>query len=433
MNFLIYLLIICISMLPKINLISVGTSSAGIRIEDFLLAVICLFLFVYSKKNQMSKYYSDDFRKLKKIFYIYLLFSVISTLYGIVKGYISPLLSCLFVIRKLEYFYMFYIGYYYGKSDNLKNKGKLIDFIVYFHFGMCLLQMFGLVGSFNRGEMLDTLTQGRVSSTFNGAYELSAFLLLILPYYIYNLLYNVDSKLKNILNISLITFCIVMSMSRTSLVIEVVIVLYMIMKSKIIHNRKLVQKLLISGVCVLLPVLFVVVPKIDLSRFTTLSFSKTVYIFEFTWNYKNFDKYVSTGSWYGDSIYSLNQMDAMGYDGSLFQRVSHWMQLIDGWLSSPLIGTGVSISGNSADGNYIKILVETGLIGLVLWMLLLWKIYKILKRKNNWLIYSFITIVLGAIFIDLFDSSKVIMTFWLLLGIYLRSNYEEDKKCSDYK
>ena len=118
----------------------------------------------------------------------------------------------------------------------------------------------------------------------------------------------------------------------------------------------------------------------------------------------------------------------MGYDGSLYQRVSHWMQLIDGWTTSPLIGVGVSVSGNSADGNYIKILVETGIIGLILWCILLKNIYMFLNKEKNWLLFSYISVLLGSIFIDLFDSSKVIMTLWLLIGIYFRRSFDKDEE-----
>ena len=428
MSILIGLLIICIAIFPKINIISVGTGSAGIRIEDFLIAIICMIFFGFSKykKNENNKNYV--LKKLNEYFLIYFTFSFISTMYGIYKSYVTPLIGFLFLFRKLEYYLVFFAGYYYGKIKPDTNR-KFMNLIVFFHFIMCLLQLFGLVGSFNRGEMLSTLTQGRVSSTFNGAYELSAFLLIILPYYINSLLKDKKYKISNILNIIFITFCIIESMSRTSLIIEIIIFFLMIFKSGVLQNKKNVQKLIISVVFLILPLLVFTLPKFDFSRFSDLNINKTIYIIKYTWKNKNFNRYIKTGSWYGNSIFSLNQIDSMGYDGSLYQRLSHWMQLLDGWKSSPLIGVGVSVSGNSADGNYVKILVETGILGLVTWIMLLKYILILLKKKENWLIYSYFTILLGAVFIDLFDSSKVIMTFWLLLGIYLRRIFENDKEC----
>lgn len=426
MIFLINLLIICVALFPKINIVSVGTSSAGIRIEDFLLALICALMFIFSKYNKKSKKIDENFLLVKKIFYLYFFASIISTVYGIAKGYVSPIVSVLFVVRKLEYFLMLYIGYYYGMKSTKINM-NFLNFTVIFHFVMCVLQQVGLIGSFNRGEMLTTLTQGRVSSTFNGAYELSAFLLLLLPYYLKKLIEPSKEKMKSIVYICLITFCIVLSMSRTSLIIEIAIIGLMLYKYDVLKNRKIVQSVFVISLMLILP-LFIAIPKIDFSRFENLNLKKTIYIFQYTWKYKNFNKYILTGSWYGNSIYTLNQFDAMGYDGSLYQRVSHWMQLIDGWTTSPLIGVGVSVSGNSADGNYIKILVETGIIGLILWCILLKKIYMFLNKEKNWLLFSYISVLLGSIFIDLFDSSKVIMTLWLLIGIYFRRSFDKDEE-----
>lgn len=432
MIFLINLLIVCIALFPKINIISIGTSSAGIRVEDFLLALICALMFIFSKYNKLNKKVDKNFLQVRKLFYLYFVLSIFSTVYGIAKGYVSPIVSTLFVIRKLEYFFMLYIGYYYG-MESTKINMKFLDLTVIFHFLMCILQQVGLIGSFNRGEMLTTLTQGRVSSTFNGAYELSAFLLLLLPYYLKKIIEPGKGKVKSIIYICLITFCILLSMSRTSLIIELVIIGLMLYKYGVLKNRKLVQNVFIIFLALILPLFSIIVPKIDFSRFENLNLRKTIYIFQYTWKYKNFNKYILTGSWYGNSIYTLNQFDAMGYDGSLYQRVSHWMQLIDGWATSPLIGVGVSVSGNSADGNYIKILVETGIIGLVVWCILLKKIYIILRKEKNWIFYSYISVLLGSLFIDLFDSSKVIMTLWFLIGIYIRRSFDKNEEnCKKY-
>ena len=80
MIFLINLLIIFVALFPKINIISVGTSSAGIRVEDFLLALICALLFVFSKYNRKNKAVDEDFLQLKKYF-IYILLCLLFLLF----------------------------------------------------------------------------------------------------------------------------------------------------------------------------------------------------------------------------------------------------------------------------------------------------------------------------------------------------------------
>lgn len=428
MRILIYILLLFITVLPKITIISVNNSVTGIRGEDFILFICAILLLFFSNKKSVDTQEDNMFNKIKKIMYIYLVASSLSTLYGLVKGYIAPVTSFLFLIRKLEYFVLFYIGYYYGGKENRK-EGLYLDLIVVFHFIMCILQMNGILGSFNHGEMLTTLTQGRVSSTFNGAYEMSAFLLLILPFYINNILIDKKNILKSFLFSLIITFCIIISYSRTSLIIECIIFIYILKKSNILKSKKKLINAILIFAFALVPLFVYFVQKIDLSRFYDLTYEKTSYIIKYTWQNRDFDTYVKTRSWYGTGTSSLNQIDAMGYDASLYQRCAHWMQLIDGWFTSPIIGCGVSLAGNAADGNYIKIMTETGLLGIGLWIYLLVIIYKSLKN-SKWIKYSFITLVVGALFIDLFDSSKVIMMFWFLLGVYLRRQFDETKKSS---
>lgn len=425
MKFMIYLLLTFIAVFPKISILSVSGGTSGIRFEDILVLIIGISILLkevkgYRKKNDLV------FIRVEKIFIIYFLFSVFSTIYGNICGYISGITSILYLLRKLEYFVLFYIGYYFYREIQGK-EDRYLSIIVLIHAILCQLQMLGIINSFTAGGMVSGLTQGRVSSTFNGAYEMSAFLLLIVPFYIYKCIKK-DEITKSVIFIILITTCIVVSQSRTSLVVEVVIAVLMLCKYKILKKESFVRALCLI-VLFLSPALFFLFSKIDLTRFLNLSINKTIDIFRIAWKYRNFEEYVKFGNWYGDSPYSLTQMDYMGYDASSYQRFSHWVQLIEGWFKSPVLGCGASFAGNSADGNYIKILSESGIVGLVLWIYLLVIIYSFLRIKDSWILFSFISLLLGAIFIDLFDSSKVIMMFWFMFGVYLgRAN--DSKECN---
>lgn len=424
MNFLVYLLLVFIALFPKISIISVGGSSAGIRAEDFLIAII-FFLIIYGVRRSSVRPNIIQLKKIEKIFFTYIILSLISTLYGIFRGYALPLTAILFLLRKVEYFLLIYVGFYFENILRYKEK-LLFNFVVIFHFIFCLLQQAGVIGSFNRGEMLDALTQGRVSSTFNGAYELSAFLLLLLPFYMINFIREKKNRVSNFIYILLISYCIILSDSRSSIVIAIIILLMVLHEEKILRKIGTLKNFLITAT-ISLPIIFYYVPKLNFSRFGNLSFSKTYQLLKFTWKYKNFSKYVKLGYWYGDAPIGLVQMANLGYDGSSYQRFSHWMQLIDGWLKSPIIGCGISVAGNSADGNYIKILTEAGIAGIVIWIYLLYQILKTFVQSQNysWLFYSFISIIIGSTFIDLFDSSKIMMMFWFLYGAYLRGKTVE--------
>lgn len=424
MKFLINALMFLVCIFPKINIIGVSSSKTGIRLEDLLIAFLCFLLILYFIKHRKFDF-PKKLTKIFKIFSVYFIFSFISTLIGIFFGYVSTLVAFLYLARKIEYFIFIYFGYLYSKDNHFE---KYFDLIIIFHFGCSLLQQFGLIGSFNHGEMLTSLTQGRVSSTFNGAYELSAFLLIILPYYLEKLYYQKGNKLKNIFFILIITYCIYISKSRTSLIVEFVLILFMLFQSPVIRNKKAIFRFVIVFACAF-PFMHFNLNRLDFSRFESLNAEKVSYLINFTWKYKSFDRYVETRNWYGNAPFSLNEIAALGYDGSLYQRLSHWMQLIDGFLRSPIFGLGLSISGGSADGNYIRILSESGIIGLILWLYLIFVCYRDLKHssKFSYLKYALLSIILGSIFIDLFDSSKIMMFFWFLYGISIgKEEYSND-------
>ena len=423
MVFLIYILLICICFLPKLNIINIGESTTGIRIEDFIIFLILIFLIFYFIKNN-KKNQNEEIKKIQFVFFIYFIFAALSTGLGIIYGFVNTIKGILFLIRKLEYFILFYIGIYFSKVKKV-NVEKNFNLVVIFHFLICILQMLGIIGSVNGGEIQSTMTQGRASSTFNGAYELSAFLLLILPYYLYNIFFKNKSPLKNFLFSFLITICIFLSESRTSIIIEIFIIIYMLIKSKYIFKYK-ENFIIITFIFIITG--FILMSFVDLSRFLNLSIEKTVFLLKYTWENRNFALYNSTGYWYGNASISINEMYSLGYDGSLYARFSHWMQLIDGWTNFPIFGLGVSVSGAAADGNYIKILCETGIVGFILWCVVLFNVVKSLKTKKSFLYYSFISIIIGSLFIDLFDASKLMMFFWFLLGYIL--NFKNKNKRS---
>lgn len=417
------MVVICI--FPKVNIIGFG-SSTGIRLEDFILLICVVGIMVSSRKRIANRGFLA-IQKFRKCFYVYFFFAIISTFLGIIYGYTSPITSVLYLIRKFEYFTLIYIGYVYSKYY-VKKADKYIKALVVIHLVFCILQYFGLMGSFNRGEAISTLTQGRVSSTFNGAYELSAFLLILLPYFLYSIFFVKKRVLSNLVYVAIITFCILLSQSRTSLFVEAIVILVVMINSRFLQTKKGVFKIAIPVLLIGIPFVYLVGGSVDFSRYANIGLKKTIYIFQYCWENRNFESYVRTRDWYGNANLTIYQMSSMGYDGSMYARVSHWMQLVDGWLRHPIFGVGVSVAGGSADGNYLKILTETGIVGLLSWIVLLKNMFKALKKNKSFLYYSLLSIAIGAILIDLFDASKVMMLYWFVFGVLMNQYNQENAR-----
>lgn len=429
-------LIVLITLLPKISIINIGGTTTGVRLEDLLIALFFLLFIIYKKKNKIV--FSKEMQSIIKVFIIFSVAGAISCVYGTMNGYVSITKSAFFFLRKIEYFLFIYVGYYYSKNKSFE---KLFVFTIWFHFIFSIAQYLGLVGSFKDGRYIEKLAQGRITSTFNGSYEYGAFLLIIISYFLNNLICPTIKAKRNDLICSLIgTICIIISESRTSLVIEVFIILLIMKNNNVLLNKKMLPKIILLSIFVL-PFIVVIFTHYS-SRFKSLNIYGAKFIISYAWKNKDFDLYAKYNNWYGYSQLTVSNIAAMGYDGSFYQRVSHWFQLIDGLSKKRinwLIGMGISLSGNSADGNYIRIMVENGLIGLALWIILMKKSYNsiISNKKLYFYKYSFICTIIGAIFIDLFESSKIMMLMWFIIGYVINKNTKEEeneiKKCYNNK
>lgn len=118
-----------------------------------------------------------------------------------------------------------------------------------------------------------------------------------------------------------------------------------------------------------------------------------------------------------------------------------WPFAIRGFLRNPLLGSGYSTltkytndeftQAESTDNDFLRTLGETGLLGfltfygtMVAGMIYLWKKY---KKTRDGLLYIFASVLtavtlglmVNAVYIDIFVSSKVIQTYWLLTGVLL--------------
>lgn len=426
--FLIQLLCLILIFFPKIDVIKI--SESGIRIEDILTLVVLLLL-LPNLKNILE---NEKMRKITGVFGIYILFCFLSALLGWNYGYVNLITSALFVFRKIEYFVFIYFGYQYYKNRKEKsgNLDKFVNIITFFHLGICLLQLFGVMGSFNAGGYLTTLHQGRITSIFNGSYEFSAFMLIITAYYISNLSFKGFKNINklNVVGLVIASILIFLSNSRISVVILLLeCLLGIIRKIHITFNKKTI--LLIGGFFGVILIGFTLIWNsgiLENTRFAEISLNGYIESMKCAMENRDFDRYVNTGNWFtSDICYDV------GTDASFNLRFNHWAQLLDGFFRHPVFGLGPSITTEAADGNYIRILVESGLVGMTLWILLLIQIFKSLMKKD-WINYfakiSFYSILIGAIFIDLFEASRIMPVFWLIVGWVISYN-EKNKKC-DY-
>lgn len=135
---------------------------------------------------------------------------------------------------------------------------------------------------------------------------------------------------------------------------------------------------------------------------------------------------------------------ATAYDLSFTTRFQgEWPNAIAAFKKNILFGSGYSSTSLAVDNNYLRILGEVGLLGFISFfaIFIIAGIYivKVLPEIDSLVARSFILgfaagvvgLMLNAIFIDVFEASKIAYLLWLLTGITLGIAHFYQKKYID--
>jgi O-antigen ligase len=106
-----------------------------------------------------------------------------------------------------------------------------------------------------------------------------------------------------------------------------------------------------------------------------------------------------------------------------------WPRATQAFLKNPIFGTGYSSITLATDNDYLRALGETGILGLLAFLTIFLelgrRITAFFKRKSqSWprtivagMTGVIIAMAVNALFIDVFEASKIAIIFWLLIGI----------------
>lgn len=410
-QFIYFVTLFFIMFVPKINLFNIPGTSTGIRIEDFLI-LLSFITYVLTSKNKKINYKKN--KNIVYVFVFYILVCIISTLFGSLNNYVSISMGIVYTMRKIEYFVMFFIGYEFSMEN--EKFDKLLKISVIFNFFIVLLQKFQIIGSF-RNAAYGNLITDRFSSIFTGSYELTSFLLLIMPFIF---LKNIKIKVKDIFYLSIILIILVLSESRTSMMLFFLMIVLMFIREKGKNKFNFVLYIIFGSIFVFYLLLNGNLLSF-LPRTSDLNLKNVKNAITYSWNNRSIYDYIHNYSSipvypYGDLSFNI--------------RIKNWLCLIDGFIKNPILGMGMSIVRNASDGGYVRLLSEVGVLGAFAWLTLLKKIYNHLKTDNykfKSYRYCIISILLGAVFIDLFDASKIMCMFWFILGYVLKEEKSNEK------
>ncbi len=129
----------------------------------------------------------------------------------------------------------------------------------------------------------------------------------------------------------------------------------------------------------------------------------------------------NTASEYCNGAYAeTDDLSYFGGDESGVMRFKHWIILIKNTISSPdslIIGLGPSFGTIAVDGYFVRVFIESGLLGLLTFCGSIG--YMLFDRKRaTWAFREFVFIILlTGLFIDIFSSYHPMISLWLWHGI----------------
>ena len=470
-----------IPLYPKLPLFDIVQTWVYVRIEDMLVAIVaaCFVLMLWRRKL-----FPDTVLTLPIVIYwIVGLVSLVFSMLFIGPKLLTyfPHLALLHYARRVEYMALFFIGYY----ALAKKPSHLYAFIWTLALTAVLVIIYG-VGQkflgfpafltmneeFAKGLPLRLPPTARIASTFGGHYDLGAYLVMVIPIFgslvfgmqkiwqkLFMFALTAMSLVLLLFTASRISFLVYLVSISTMLlwkkkalwIVPVVIVSFVMLNFVSSASERFYKTFRFSDVIVDLSTGQPIgtldevqggtakvetqespatenLPKgsgfIGVTSPGSNKPSKTIKTIEYITS-----SALATGSGEIATISgSFLIQKAFVYDISLTTRFqAEWPMAIAAFSRNYLLGSGYSTLSVATDGDYFRMLGETGLLGTIAFLgifLVAFTVFFAGRKKLVGVPESFVVgvfaglvgLFLNAILIDVFEASKVAFSAWLIIG-----------------
>lgn len=447
LKWLIAVLLLAIPLYPKFPLFNVPGTYVAIRIEDFLISFIGLFLFLKILSN--PKVFLKD--RINQAFFIFFTVGFISVVSGIfLTQTVTPHIAALHWLRRIEYIIPLFTASLIIRSDFPKFFVQVLmvsSFLVFIyalgqiHLGWPVISTQNL--EFSKGLALKWIPGARLHSTFAGHYDLSAFLVIVLPLF-WAYLFAVKRAFEKMIVFGVIGtsfWLLLASSSRISVVayfIGVCVALWLLGRKKFIIPIFLLSFLLMLTMSDLTVRYRYSIDAI-LQRVQQV-FSKQSLVVSPV--FAQSDTSVVAPLRKSSSTPEPSPISIIEDRSTEIRLNVEWPRAIRSFFKNPLLGTGYSSITLATDSDYLRLLGEVGLLGVLSFLLILVRIWKRLQRTiNNFTgeiteqraflsgsVGSLAGILINAAFIDVFEASKVALIIWTVVGISVAIANEVNNK-----
>lgn len=374
--------------IPKVNIIAVHGQNAGLRVDDFVIATSWLLILWHVVNN--------GWRVLGSLGYLtFIAISVVSVVVGRVFGWHG---NILYPVRLIEYFTFLYYGYFFSRSHNVRSAMIAIVAVE----GLVMVgQAARLLGGFAVTGYVPYV--GRVIGLTAGPWEIG---------YVLNLTYIAllwDARIHR-RNTAFLTIIIgallILTQSRAAeFSFLVVFLLYTFSVGNVVN---IVQGAVVLGIVAAAAATWfyrdLVARNTHLLNVRNLTYAFVLY--------RDIQPPAHFAAWQFKDVPQIR-----GIDPSWLIRSTHWVIAFKDWVENPrlyLTGLGFGVFGPALDGGWLRLLVETGFLGLFAYARVLVNVAK----KIPFGVYFAIATAINMVFIDMQLSYKGMALLLFLIGYY---------------
>jgi len=482
LQFLVLIYIYFIPIWPKLPLVDIEYTYVFIRYEDLFVALV-VFVFFLGLIFRKIKIQNNIFLKLIPAYW---LVAIISALVGLYYFKTIPHLQIGFLhaFRRVEYMIMFFVGMASVTKPKylkfyLKHLMIVLLLISVYGIGQKFLgwpAIQTMNPHYSKGYLLTLDANARVSSTFGGHYDFAAFLIFVIP--ICLALYIAFSQKFYFLIFTAALLALILTASRASYIaywltvplfllcqkkfkLLTVVILLTIVLTPLSNNltKRINRTFRQDLVWVSKDTGEAIVPR----KITADDLPAGDYRISKTTGKEGKEQTPEQIKLVKDQLRSsiLKNSQASGKtlsreelerlvdqafskfapvssvlpDISFSTRLQvEWPRAINALLRNPLTGTGVGSITEATDNDYLRSLGETGLLGFGLLMAVFAKIHlfflKGARQYKNYFktlflgfLFGGLALFINALYIDVFEASKVALMMWLLWGMAFRLEF----------
>lgn len=449
-------LLIFIPLYPKFPLVGIARTFVAIRLEDIFIGLVVLIWLIGNAKK-LRQMFSQTITQLFLLFWFIGFVSLISGVF--VTQSVELKLGILHLVRRVEYMVLFLVAATSIKNlEQVKLAARVVlfgaMFVIIYGFGQLYLS-FPVISTtnseFSKGIVLYLTSGARVNSTFAGHYDLAMYLSIVLSIIAAVLFYAQNLKIKLLLALlGMVGFFLLgLTAARVSFVASLfsLSLVFWLNKKKILLILLVISSLgLVMGIPELRHRLVATVT-VNLLGGGGVKYDPppgTVNVFTPINNIPEKDRAQVLEKIKKDATDPAKQKTGTSRDIAPGEPINttelgvyrsygirfdvEWPRALNAFYKNPLLGTGYSSITLATDNDYLRSLGETGLLGTLSFTLIFALLAKkMMKYRNDsasfakyFIIGMFsatVGLLITAVFIDVFEASKIAEIYWLLMGL----------------